>query len=117
MTNFNLLIKHGKTNALVGKSGCGKSTICSLILRFYDVTSGAVLVDGKNVKSFNVQWLRSQMGLVCQQADLFQMSVRENVLYGDTGRENVSDSFVTGGDVTLYRVSTIKLHTLIVNKI
>ena len=90
LSGFNLVIKNGQTNALVGKSGCGKSTVCALLLRFYDVTGGEILIDGKNIRSFNVQWLRSQIGVVSQESVLFDMSIKENILNGDIHRENVS---------------------------
>jgi len=83
----------GKTAALVGASGSGKSTIVSLVERFYDPLEGAVKVDGVNVKDFNLKWLRSQIGLVSQEPTLFATTIRENVAYGLIGTkfENASD--------------------------
>lgn len=72
-------------SALVGASGCGKSSIISLIERFYDPTSGFVTVDGVDVKDLNVKWLRSQIGLVGQEPVLFSTSVKQNVSYGLAG--------------------------------
>lgn len=79
---FSLKIEAGKTVALVGPSGGGKSTTVSLIERFYDPTSGSVTLDGNDLKDLNVQWLRDQIGLVSQEPILFARSIRENISYG-----------------------------------
>lgn len=68
--------------ALVGESGSGKSTVISLIERFYDPDSGVILLDGIDIKQFQVQWLRQQMGLVSQEPVLFNISIKENITYG-----------------------------------
>lgn len=68
--------------ALVGESGSGKSTVISLIERFYDPDSGVILLDGIDIKQFQVQWLRQQMGLVSQEPVLFNISIEENITYG-----------------------------------
>jgi ATP-binding cassette subfamily B (MDR/TAP) protein 1 len=83
----------GKTAALVGASGSGKSTVISLVERFYDPLEGTVKLDGRNVKSLNVKWLRSQIGLVSQEPILFATSIKENVAHGliNTIHENASD--------------------------
>lgn len=86
LNGFNLFVKNGQTNALVGSSGCGKSTIVALMLRFYDVKSGAILLDGFNIKELNIKWLRSQIGIVSQQPVLFNYTIKENILFGDTTR-------------------------------
>jgi len=70
-----LKIKCGETVALVGLSGCGKSTIIQLIQRFYDPTSGHVLIDGKDIKEFNFGWIREQIGVVGQEPVLFDTSI------------------------------------------
>jgi len=90
LNGFSVLIKSGETNGLVGKSGCGKTTIFSLILRFYDVTNGMILIDGRDIKTLNVQWLRSKIAVVSQEPALFKMSIRENILNGDVKRNNVN---------------------------
>ncbi|KAH9483459.1 ABC multidrug transporter mdr1 [Psilocybe cubensis] len=74
-----------KTSALVGASGSGKSTIVSLVERFYDPTRGSVKLDGHNLKDLNLKWLRSQIGLVSQEPILFATTVKENVAYGLLG--------------------------------
>ncbi|MFA7660949.1 MAG: ATP-binding cassette domain-containing protein, partial [Anaerovoracaceae bacterium] len=71
--------------ALVGPSGSGKSTLCNLIPRFYDVSSGRVLIDGQDIKTVTIQSLRSQIGMVQQDVYLFSGSVLENIAYGKPG--------------------------------
>ena len=75
----------GKTSALVGVSGSGKSTIVSLIERFYDPLEGAIRLDGCNLKDLNLKWLRSQVGLVSQEPTLFATTIRGNVEHGLVG--------------------------------
>lgn len=72
----------GKTVALVGASGSGKSTVISLVERFYDPLEGVVKLDGTNIKTLNVKWLRSQIGLVSQEPTLFATTIRGNVAHG-----------------------------------
>lgn len=83
----------GKTCALVGASGSGKSTIVSLVERFYDPLSGVVRLDGVNLRDLNVKWLRSQIGLVSQEPVLFATTIRGNVEHGliNTPWEHVSE--------------------------
>ncbi len=94
LDNFSLNIENFKTNALVGHSGCGKSTIVSLLLRFYDPMNGEILLDGVNIKTLNLQWLRSQIGIVSQEPTLFNYSIRENISNGDIRRENVNSILI-----------------------
>ncbi|WZZ01654.1 hypothetical protein YC2023_073982 [Brassica napus] len=77
-----LRIPSGKTVALVGGSGSGKSTVISLLQRFYDPVAGEVLIDGVPINRLMVKWLRSQMGLVSQEPVLFATSIKENILFG-----------------------------------
>lgn len=79
---MNLKIESGKTVALVGQSGSGKSTIIGLIERFYDPIKGQVLIDDRDIKSYNLKSLRSQIALVSQEPTLFAGSIRENIIYG-----------------------------------
>ncbi|KAG1370988.1 ABC transporter B family member 4 [Cocos nucifera] len=79
---FSLLIESGMTVALVGESGSGKSTVISLIERFYDPQAGEVLIDGINIKEYQLRWLRSKIGLVGQEPVLFASSIRDNIAYG-----------------------------------
>jgi len=89
LRNFSLKINAGSSMALVGKSGCGKSTIIGLIERFYDPLKGMVLVDGKDIRSFNLRSLREHIALVGQEPTLFAGSIRENIAYG---KENASEA-------------------------
>ncbi|XP_044454474.1 ABC transporter B family member 9-like [Triticum aestivum] len=83
--NFTLHIPYGKTIALVGESGCGKSTVISLLERFYNPDSGTILLDGVEMKSLNINWLRKQTGLVSQEPVLFNDTIRANIAYGKDG--------------------------------
>ena len=83
MDGFNLNVEVGKTIALVGPSGCGKSTVMQLIQRFYDPSSGEVLVGGKDVRSLNTKWLRQHIGLVSQEPVLFDTTIAKNIMYGN----------------------------------
>lgn len=82
LRGFNLHIPVGSTQALVGPSGCGKSSTLGLIERFYDVNEGRVLLDGADIRSFNVTWLRSKIGYVGQMPTLFRATIRENIALG-----------------------------------
>ncbi|KAL8544764.1 hypothetical protein ACS0TY_005114 [Phlomoides rotata] len=84
-SGFSLFIPHGTTAALVGQSGSGKSTVVSLIERFYDPRSGEVVIDGINLKEFQLRWIRSKIGLVSQEPVLFMGSIKENISYGKEG--------------------------------
>lgn len=83
--NFNLHIRAGSVTALVGSSGSGKSTAVQLIQRFYDPQQGAVLLDGHDIRTLQLRWLRSLMGLVSQEPALFASSIRDNIMYGKPG--------------------------------
>ncbi|WZZ05452.1 hypothetical protein YC2023_091373 [Brassica napus] len=82
---FSLMISSGTTTALVGESGSGKSTVISLIERFYDPNSGQVLIDGVDLKEFQLKWIRGKIGLVSQEPVLFSSSIMENIGYGKVG--------------------------------
>ncbi|KAF5770404.1 putative ABC-type xenobiotic transporter [Helianthus annuus] len=82
LNNFSLSVPAGKTIALVGSSGSGKSTVVSLIERFYDPTSGQVMLDGHDIKGLKLKWLRQQIGLVSQEPALFATTIQENILLG-----------------------------------
>nr|CAB3476966.1 unnamed protein product [Digitaria exilis] len=85
---FSLTIPSGMTIALVGQSGSGKSTVISLIERFYDPQRGDVMIDGINLKEFQLRWIRSKIGLVSQEPVLFAASIKENIAYG---KDNATD--------------------------
>ncbi|KAJ0978953.1 hypothetical protein J5N97_014427 [Dioscorea zingiberensis] len=82
LNDFNLKVPAGKMLALVGSSGSGKSTVIALLERFYDPDFGTIQLDGVDIKSLKLKWLRSQMGLVSQEPALFATSVKENILFG-----------------------------------
>ena len=82
LQNIQIHIEAGKTIALVGPSGGGKTTLCSLLPRFYDVTEGSVSVDGKDVRSLTLKSLRSAIGIVQQDVYMFGGTIRENIAYG-----------------------------------
>ncbi|XP_075515086.1 ABC transporter B family member 19 [Primulina tabacum] len=80
--DFSIFFPAGKTMAVVGGSGSGKSTVVSLIERFYDPNQGAILLDGEDIKTLQLRWLRNQIGLVNQEPALFATTILENILYG-----------------------------------
>ena len=71
---------HKESNALVGNTGGGKSTVIGLVQRYYDPNDGKVLIDGHDLKNLNVRWFRSQIGIVFQEPNLFNRSIKENYI-------------------------------------
>eukprot|EP01107_Rhizomastix_libera_P008222 TRINITY_DN2334_c0_g1_i3.p1 TRINITY_DN2334_c0_g1~~TRINITY_DN2334_c0_g1_i3.p1 ORF type:complete len:832 (+),score=267.34 TRINITY_DN2334_c0_g1_i3:105-2498(+) len=94
LSGFNLQIKAGQTVALVGHSGCGKSTVIGMLERFYDPKNGQVLIDGVDIRNYNIKWLRSQIGLVSQEPSLFSFSIKENIALGMVGREATMEEII-----------------------
>ncbi|MGI5905473.1 MAG: ABC transporter ATP-binding protein [Candidatus Pararuminococcus gallinarum] len=90
LKNITFTAHKGETVALIGSTGCGKSTVINLVPRFYDATEGQVLVDGVDVREYSQKALRNKIGYVSQKATLFSGSIRSNVAYGDNGREPAS---------------------------
>ena len=88
LKEINLNIPHGKTTALVGPSGSGKSSILNLIPRFYDPDTGNVKIDNQDIKELTIDSVRSSIALVSQDPILFDMSIRDNILYGKPGSTN-----------------------------
>lgn len=82
LNHFNLKIEAGKTVALVGASGSGKSTAIALLQRFYDATGGTLRIDGVDITKLQLKWFRQQMGLVSQEHALFGTCVKQNILFG-----------------------------------
>lgn len=82
LQNISLSVKAGETIAFVGPSGAGKTTICSLLPRFYDVTGGAITIDGIDIRDMKLESLRKQIGIVQQDVFLFSGTIRENIAYG-----------------------------------
>ena len=91
LKNFSISVPKGKTVALVGQSGSGKSTIANLVTRFYDVNDGHIEIDGINIKTINKHSLRNLIGLVTQDSILFNDSIKNNIILG---KENASDNEV-----------------------
>lgn len=94
LDNVNIKINAGRGIALVGPSGGGKTTLCSLLPRFYDVTSGSILIDGKDIKDITLNSLRNSIGIVQQDVYLFAGSVKDNIRYGkpDATDEEIIDA-------------------------
>ncbi|RXH74628.1 hypothetical protein DVH24_029349 [Malus domestica] len=82
LKDFNLKVEAGRTIALVGASGSGKSTAIALLQRFYDADDGVVRVDGVDIRTLQLNWIRSKMGLVSQEHALFGTSIKENIMFG-----------------------------------
>ena len=96
LTNIDFKVNRGETLAIIGATGSGKTTLVQLIPRFYDVTEGAVLIDGVNVKDYSFDALYDKLGYVTQKAVLFSGTVRDNVLFGESAagddRENLESA-------------------------
>ena len=99
LTNLNLKVCKGESVALVGPSGGGKTTLCSLIPRFYEISSGEITVDGKSIKDITLHSLRESIGVVAQDVYLFSGSVKENIAYGkkDATDEEIIESAKMAG--------------------
>ncbi len=82
LTGVSLTVRHGETVALVGKNGCGKTTLLNLLARFYDPDHGTILVDGRDIRGVNLRSLRRQIGIVTQETFLFDTTILKNIAYG-----------------------------------
>ncbi|KAG6414346.1 hypothetical protein SASPL_127066 [Salvia splendens] len=94
LRDFSLEVKAGTSVGLVGKSGCGKSTVIALIQRFYDVDSGSVKVDCVDIRLFDVEWYRKHMALVSQEPVIYSGSIRDNITFG---KPDASENELSGG--------------------
>lgn len=90
LKNINFKVNKGETVAFIGSTGSGKSTLINLIPRFYDVTEGEILVDGVNVKDYDLDSLHNKIGYVSQKAVIFNGSVSSNITFGDNGKGKIS---------------------------
>lgn len=99
LSHLNLKVKPGESIALVGPSGGGKTTLCSLIPRFYDVSSGSILVDGEDIRNVTTRSLRTNIGVVAQDVYLFSGSIKENIAYGksDASDEEIEAAAILAG--------------------
>jgi ATP-binding cassette, subfamily B, bacterial MsbA len=107
LDNINLVVEKGKTVALVGSSGAGKSTLADLVPRFHDVTSGEVQIDGKNIKDYALQSVRSQLSIVTQEPILFNDSIANNI---KLGKPDATD------DEVVNAAKVANAHQFIINK-
>jgi len=94
LNGISLTVHAGEMVAIVGQSGAGKSTLTNLIPRFYDVTHGAVLIDGHDVRDVELASLRAQIAIVTQEVHLFNDTVRANIAYGAYGRNDSSEAIL-----------------------
>ena len=94
LENISFKANKGDTIAIIGSTGCGKSTLINLIPRFYDTTDGEVLVDGVNVKDYNLEALHNKLGYVPQKALLFSGNINSNVAYGTNGKDDYTENDV-----------------------
>jgi ABC-type multidrug transport system fused ATPase/permease subunit len=83
LNGLNITVDKGKVVALCGESGCGKSTMFSLLQRFYDPTEGQILIDGTDIRDFDVKHLRRMITIVSQEPNLFETSIKNNIAYGN----------------------------------
>ncbi|MGM9660877.1 MAG: ABC transporter ATP-binding protein [Faecousia sp.] len=88
LSHMNLTIQKGETVAIMGATGCGKTSLVNLILRFYDVTEGAILVDGVDVREYRQEALREKIAVTLQKSELFNASIRENIQWGLPGADD-----------------------------
>lgn len=82
LNGFSLEVKPGTSIGIVGKSGCGKSTVIGLIQRFYDVTGGSVKLDQVDIRLLDISWYRKQMALVSQDPVIYSGTIRDNIVFG-----------------------------------
>lgn len=87
LKNISFKASKGETIAFIGRTGCGKSTLINLIPRFYDATEGEILIDGVNVKDYDLEYLHNKLGYISQKAVMFNGTVKENVAYGSNGKK------------------------------
>jgi len=92
LKDISFKVNKGETIAFIGSTGSGKSTLINLVPRFYDATDGEVLVDGINVKDYKLKTLHNKLGYVSQKAFMFDGSIKDNIAYGDNGKEAISDT-------------------------
>lgn len=99
LSRFNLKVHAGQTVALIGHSGCGKSTIVQLLQRFYDPNYGKIFIDNYDIKSLNTSWLRSNIAVVGQEPVLFATTIEHNIRYGrmEATKREIEDAAKSSG--------------------
>lgn len=113
MEDVNLLVPAGKTTALVGASGSGKSTIVGLVERFYDPVGGQVLLDGHDISTLNLQWLRQQVALVQQEPILFSLTIKDNIRNGLVGSRFERESAEQQNERVIHAAKMANAHDFI----
>ena len=103
LSDISIDIPAGKSVALVGPSGGGKTTICSLLPRFYDVTEGRITIDGKDIRSLTLKSLRNNIGTVQQDVYLFDGTIRDNIAYGKPGASD--EEIIAAAKLSLIHIS------------
>lgn len=118
LNNINLTIKPGETVAVMGATGCGKSSLVNLIPRFYDVTEGAVLVDGVDVRTYNQKALRDKIAIALQKSELFSVPIQENIAWGqpDASEEAVVHAAKTAQADEFIRSTPDGYHTMVAER-
>ncbi|MHA1236917.1 MAG: ABC transporter ATP-binding protein [Candidatus Hodarchaeales archaeon] len=94
LKNINLTIAPGQTVAIIGHTGCGKTTLQKLIHRLYDPTSGKILIDDVDIKDYPIEDLRKQIGVIEQDVFLFSASIKDNILFGSNGESSLTDKMI-----------------------
>ena len=100
LENINFKIEQGQTLAIIGATGSGKTTLISLISRFYDATSGEVLIDGENVKNYTFDSLYNKIGYVTQKAMLFSGTIEDNVFFGESNQDKNEDNLANALEIS-----------------
>ena len=118
LDNINLTIKPGETVAVMGATGCGKSSLVNLIPRFYDVTEGAVLVDGVDVRAYSQKALRNKIAIALQKSELFSIPIQENIAWGqpDASEEAVVRAAKTAQADDFIRGTPDGYHTMVAER-
>ncbi|PHT74317.1 hypothetical protein T459_21594 [Capsicum annuum] len=109
---LSISILKGTTTALVGRIGSGKSTVIGLIIRFYDPQAGEVLIDGINIKEFQLRWIRGKIGLVSQKPVLFGSTIKDNIAYGK-GMMQLLKKLKTQFNLLMHPSSLINCHSFV----
>lgn len=119
LKGLNLIVKSGQMVALVGQSGCGKSTCIQLLQRLYDPLAGTVTMDRRDIASISLTTLRSQLGVVGQEPVLFDRTIAENIAYGDNSRQVTMDEIIEAARMSNIHsfVTSLPLVSLISNVI